>query len=246
MKLQLQLETIPVWDGVKEGSECFLCTLMKKAEEDGIRYYLSSAVMTPEVRVEMNRHGFCPHHSALLAEAGKPQSLALAMDTYYEENKRIFSPLMERIKAAGNGRKAIKAASAFFEAVHEREAGCLICSRMDERLLRYAYTIASLWRDDQDFRAALNASKGLCLHHTEAVMRVAEEALSGDDLASFCRDMIILLEKNLARVQHDDWWMTQKYKSENKDKPWNGAEDAHKRAVLKLIGEGRVIDPVKK
>ena len=168
------------------------------------------------------------------------------MDTYYEENKRIFSPLMEKIKAAGNGRKAIKAASAFFEAVHEREAGCLICSRMDERLLRYAYTIASLWRDDQDFRAALNASKGLCLHHTEAVMRVAEEALSGDDLASFCRDMIILLEKNLARVQHDDWWMTQKYKSENKDKPWNGAEDAHKRAVLKLIGEGRVIDPVKK
>ena len=121
MKLQLQLETIPVWDGVKEGSECFLCTLMKKAEEDGIRYYLSSAVMTPEVRVEMNRHGFCPHHSALLAEAGKPQSLALAMDTYYEENKRIFSPLMEKIKAAGNGRKAVKAASAFFDAVHERE-----------------------------------------------------------------------------------------------------------------------------
>ena len=76
-------------------------------------------------------------------------------------------------------------------------------------------------------------------------MKVAEEALSGDDLAAFCRDMIILLEKNLGRVQHDDWWMTQKYKSENKDKPWNGAEDAHKRAVLKLIGEGRVIDPVR-
>ena len=87
--MKIQLETIPVWDGVKEGSECFICTLMKKAEEDGIRYYLSSAVMTPEVRVEMNRHGFCPHHSALLAEAGKPQSLALAMDTYYEENKRV-------------------------------------------------------------------------------------------------------------------------------------------------------------
>ena len=38
--------------------------------------------------------------------------------------------------------------------------------------------------------------------------------------------------------------MTQKYKGENYDKPWNGCEDAHKRAVLKLIGEANVIDPL--
>ena len=246
MKLQLQLETIPVWDGLKEDSECFLCSLMKKAEEDGIRYYLSSAVMTPEVRVEMNRYGFCPHHSALLAEGGKPQSLALAMDTYYEENKRIFTPLIEKIQGAGNARKAEKAAEALFEAAHSREKGCLICSRMEERLLRYCYTVASLWRDDQDFRKALNESKGFCLHHTEALIKTAKEALSGDDLGGFIKDMAVLLQKNLDRVQHDDWWMTQKYKSENKDKPWNGAEDAQKRAVYKLIGEGRVLDPVRK
>ncbi len=246
MRLQLQLETIPVWDGVKEGSECFLCSLMKKAEEDGVRYYLSSAVMTPEVRVEMNKHGFCPHHSAMLAESGKPQSLALAMDTYYDENKKVFQPHISRILEAGNARKAMKAAEGLFEAAHEREKGCLICSRMDERLLRYCYTVASLWSTDQDFRTALESSKGFCLHHTEALIHTAAEALSGDDLMGFCKSMAELLQKNLDRVQHDDWWMTQKYKSENKDKPWNGAEDAQKRAVYKLIGEGRVIDPVRK
>ncbi len=246
MKLQLQLETIPVWDGVKEGSECFLCSLMKQAEADGVRYYLSSAVMTPEVRVEMNRHGFCPHHLSMLAESGKPQSLALAMDTYYDENKRIFTPLIERVMSAGNARKAEKAAESLFEAAYEREKGCLICSRMDERLLRYTYTVASLWRDDHDFRQALEESKGFCLHHTEALIRTASEVLSGDDLRDYCKAIVSLLQKNLDRVQHDDWWMTQKYKSENKDKPWNGAEDAQKRAVYKLIGEGRVIDPVKK
>ena len=104
MRLQLQLETIPVWDGVKEGSECFLCSLMKKAEEDGVRYYLSSAVMTPEVRVEMNKHGFCPHHSAMLAQSGKPQSLALAMDTYYDENKiNAYSDGVFRLNLPGVG-----------------------------------------------------------------------------------------------------------------------------------------------
>ena len=190
MKLQLQLETIPVWDGVKEGSECFLCTLMKKAEEDGIRYYLSSAVMTPEVRVEMNEHGFCPHHSALLAEGGKPQALALAMDTYYDENKRLFAPLYGKVMDAGNARKAEKAAAALFEETHRRESGCLVCSRMEERLLRYAYTVASLWRDDQDFCKALEDSKGFCLHHTESLIRIAPEALSGDDLRDFIKAMV--------------------------------------------------------
>ena len=219
---------------------------MKKAEEDSVRYYLSSAVMTPEVRVEMNKHGFCPHHLHLLAEGGKPQSLALAMDTYYDENKSIFAPLMDKVDNSSNARKTLKAAEAFFEAAHAREQGCLICSRMEERLVRYCYTVASLWATDPDFKKALEDSKGFCLHHTEELVKVADKALSGDELAGFVKTVIAMLGKNLDRVQHDDWWMTQKYKSENKDKPWNGAEDAQKRAVYKLIGESRVIDPLKK
>ena len=118
--MKIQLETIPVWDGVKEGSECFICTLMKKAEEDGIRYYLSSAVMTPEVRVETNTHGFCSHHFSMLAEGGKPQSLALVMDTFYEESKRILSPYADKVHSASSARKAEKAINAYFNAYHEK------------------------------------------------------------------------------------------------------------------------------
>ena len=242
--MKIQLETIPVWDGVREGSECFICSLMKKAEEDAVRYYLSSAVMTPEVRVETNRDGFCSHHFSLLAEGGKPQSLALVMDTYYEESKGIYAKGFERIQDASSPRKLEKAVSSFFSSVHEREKGCLICSRMEERLVRYCYTVAALWKEDAEFRKALEESKGFCMHHTEELYRVAKEALSGDDLMQYGKFLFSLLERSLDRVQHDDWWMTQKYKSENKDKPWNGCEDAQKRAVYKLIGEGRVIDPV--
>lgn len=244
--MKIQLETIPVWDGLKSGSECFLCSLMNDAESDGVRYYLSSAVMTPEVRVEMNREGFCPHHMDLLAKAGKPQALALFMDTYYEENRSSYSSLFQAIADARNSRKAMKAVSQFEDAAASREKGCLICSRMNDRLVRYCYTIASLWKEDGEFRKALLDSKGFCLHHTLEIARIAPEALSGDDLCLFIKDLFSLLSRNLDRVQHDDWWMTQKYKSENKDKSWDGCEDAHKRAVYKLVGEGRVIDPVKK
>lgn len=243
--MKIQLETIPVWEGVKEGSECFICSLMRQAEADGVRFYLSSACMTPEIRVSTNTHGFCPHHMSMLAEGGNPQSLALTLDTYYEENKRILYPDLEKACAAGNARKAMRSAEEFFHKAHEREAGCLICSRMDDRLMRYAYTVAALWKEDSDFRKALGESKGFCLHHTEALVHIAPEALSGNDLAEYIAFILKLLRDNLDRVQHDDWWMTQKYKSENKDKPWDGCEDAQRRAAYKLVGQARVIDPVK-
>ena len=243
--MKIVLETIPVWDGLNSDSECFLCSLMQEAEHDALSYYLSSAVMTPEVRVETNTYGFCPEHMRQLAQANKPQVLALVMDTYYDENKKTYKPDLEKIINVSKPRQALKAIESFREDVASREKGCLICSRMDDRLYRYCYTIAALFEQDSDFKVKLSQSKGFCLHHTLELARVAEEALSGNTLVEFYSTIFSLLDKNLDRVQHDDWWMTQKYKSENKDKPWNGCEDAQKRAVYKLVGLSPVIDPVK-
>lgn len=243
--MKIVLETIPVWDGLKEDSECFLCSLMKRAESDAIGYYLSSAVMTPEVRVETNTYGFCPHHMRKLAEANKPQVLALIMDTYYDENKKSFNPAFDKIASAKKAKQAEKAIKEFVDAYNDREKGCLVCTRMNDRLYRYCFTIAALFEQDADFRKALSLSKGFCVHHTLELARVASDAISGDSLLEFYKTIFSLLERNLERVQKDDWWMTQKYKSENKDKPWNGCEDAQKRAVYKLVGEADVIDPLK-
>lgn len=243
--MKIVLETIPVWDGLKENSECFLCSLMKRAESDAIGYYLSSAVMTPEVRVETNTYGFCPHHHRKLAEANKPQVLALIMDTYYDENKKSFSSPFEKIASAKKAKNAEKAIREFSEAYMGREKGCLVCTRMNDRLYRYCFTIAALFEQDADFRKALSESKGFCVHHTLELAKVAGDAIGGDSLLEFYKTIFSLLERNLERVQKDDWWMTQKYKSENKDKPWNGCEDAQKRAVYKLVGEADVIDPLK-
>jgi len=63
-------------------------------------------------------------------------------------------------------------------------------------------------------------------------------------LAQFVHDLTQTEVLNLDRIANDVHWMTQKYKSENMDKPWNGCEDAHKRGVDKMTGRHRVIDPV--
>ena len=242
--MKIVLETIPVWDAFRSEDECPLCSLMEKAEGDAVSYYLSSAIMTPEVRVETNEKGFCPHHFTLLSEGGKPQSLALLMDTFYDTDKSLYAPHFKAISSASNPRKVAKAIAAFQEEVEKREKGCLICTRMNDRKERYLFTIASLWESDSEFRSFFNSSKGLCLHHTLLLSEMAPEALKGDSLLSFQKELFALLERNLERVKNDDWWMTQKYKSENKDKPWNGAEDAHRRAVQKIIGKARVLDPI--
>ena len=241
--MKIQLETIPVWDGVKSGDECFLCSLMERAEKDAVSYYLSSAIMTPEVRVQTNHTGFCPHHLELLAEGGKAQSLALVMDTYYEELLSVLSPSIDRIVESDSRRRSLKALKQFDEKASKREHGCLVCSRMKEREDRYAYTVASLWNEDGEFRNALSSSKGFCIHHTRIIASFADQALPSDRVPAFLSDLFTLLRSNLERVKHDAWYLTQMYKSENRGKSWEGCEDAHRRAALKLSGVSRVLDP---
>ncbi len=236
------LETIPVWDGIRSGSECFICDLMKSAEEDSLKYYLGPAVMVPEIRVQINRTGFCSKHFLDLSAMNKAQPLSLVLDTYYGESKELYAPLFERIADSSNARKALKNFERLEEAIESREKGCLVCQHMEKRLDRYCSTVAALFESDPDFRKALTESKGFCTHHTIQLVHYAPDVLKGDALADFIKCVSSLLERNLERVQKDVVWMTQKYKSENRDKSWNGCEDAHHRGTEKIVGLGRLID----
>ena len=122
--------------------------------------------------------------------------------------------------------------------------GCLICSRMNDRLYRYSYTVAALFEEDPEFKEELKRSKGFCMHHTRVLYETASDAIKGDVLLEYYKTLADLLRKNLERVQADDYYLTQKYKSENKDKPWNGCEDAAKRAVQPGVGHKRTITAV--
>jgi hypothetical protein len=60
--MKYKLETIPVWDALKEDSECLLCFLEEKIEDYYLNYYLGSSVMNRETRVKLNQKGFCSDH----------------------------------------------------------------------------------------------------------------------------------------------------------------------------------------
>ena len=115
---------------------------------------------------------------------------------------------------------------------------------MDARLQRYAYTVVPLWHPDSEFRQEFTSGKGVCLHHVKHLLAMASKVLDAKETQLFGCELGVLVERNLQRLEREVWWMTQKYKSENMDKPWNGCEDAHKRGVDKMTGRHRVIDPV--
>ena len=235
MKIDYQLETIPVWDGVQSNSECFLCDLMEEAQADGLRFYLGASVMNPETRVQVNEVGFCPEHSAMLVESGKPNSMAVLWETHLERTAGDIQSVFQTLRT-GNRKGVAK----LNEVLSAREKGCLICSKMNDRLKRYCFTTVHMWGHENGFRDALMAGKGFCLHHLSDIMDMASDMLSPREFKAFCNDICDLESKRLERSAADLKYMKEQYRGENINRPWNGCEDAQKRAVYTEIGKGRI------
>ncbi len=236
MANKYQLETIPVWDGIKSGSECFICDLMQQAERDSLDFYLGSSVMNPETRVRVNSIGFCPEHTAKLVESGHPNSMAVLWESHLERTRNEIAKTLVELESPRNLKKTVANLDSILAG---REKGCLICQRMEDRLDRYCFTIPYLWGQDPEFRKAFEQSKGFCLHHMAHILRMSLDALDSKQQKLFAQSMSALMQENLKRTADDLVYMIEHYKSENRDKPWNGCEDAQIRAVYKEIGKGR-------
>ena len=237
--MKYKLETIPVWDALQESGDCLLCHLMEAAEQRYIEYYLGASVMNPETRVRVNDTGFCPDHYRALANAGKPNSMALIAHTHLEETERRLKADLDALAAGGRAAKTGKLIERIRMTVALRDSGCLICSSKAETLKRYAYTFSHLWYHDNEFRSLFTASKGLCLHHFPAVLAMGREALKPSEVREFYSGMAGKMQHDITATLDDVHWMTQMYKSENRDKDWRGCQNAQLRAVNREIGRCR-------
>ncbi len=127
--MKYELETIPVWDAYHAQSECPLCLLLRKAEQDFVRFYVGHSVMVPEMRVQVNDTGFCPAHFPMLLEGGNRLGLALITHTHVGELRRK----LERRLGSGKAGAALKREIAGFGTfLTEQIERCLICERLDD------------------------------------------------------------------------------------------------------------------
>lgn len=246
--MKYELETIPVWDAFKSDCECPICQLRDKAEETYLKFFLGNSVMVPEMRVKVNKTGFCSEHYQKLLLKRSPHYLGLMMHTHFkqyrEELDKKFSLLekvadsaSKKLKTPLKDKKMSDNLNPVAEFITNKESECMICERIDYTLKRYAFTTIYLWKKDNDFKDFFNISKGFCLPHQSLILSMADEMLSGVELGSFTKDLIKIQKANLLRLEEEILYFTQKFSQENDDKPWNGTKDAHYRLIQKISGK---------
>ena len=91
-------------------------------------------------------------------------------------------------------------------------------------------------KTDASFRKAFAESKGVCLPDMAMLMEMAEEALSGDSLNDFLRDLCAAVQKSMEKMEKDIEGFTLKFDYRNADKPWGDSRGSLERVVNKLQG----------
>ena len=244
--MKQHIDTIPVWDAYRKDCECPLCAIFQKNEEEYVDNFLGASVMEPSRRVEVNEKGFCHKHFRLMFDAGNRLGLALMTHTYMKETIKKLQENAKKVSEAAQGeakknilmrvgRKNADIQSAAAE-VTELSRRCIMCERLDTAMERYIYTLLYMWKHESEFRKAFAASKGLCMEHYASVLTMAQDHLSGKELAEFVDTLTKIQLDNLDRVEKDLEWFTLKFDYRNKDKPWGNSQDAVERSINKMRG----------
>lgn len=244
--MKYHIDTIPVWDAMKEESECPLCALRRKTERLLVDRSLGASVMSPDTRIRVNERGFCSRHQAMMYDF--PGGNRLGHGLMMLSHLQSLRPRVE--KAARNsaqGTSGAGALSRLFKAGKAEAAAadspldalaatCLLCEEMRQQSDRQTASLLHLWKTEKAFRDAFLASKGLCVPDTAHALKMAEELLSGESLKDFKTAATRLLNENLKRLEEELEWFTLKFDYRNADKPWGNSRDALERTVNKLRG----------
>ena len=87
--MKYHIDTIPVWDAYKRGSECPLCDIKQHNEQEYLDVFMGASVMEPSRRVEVNERGFCARHLHLMFGNGKIKEADAAYHWGYWANNEL-------------------------------------------------------------------------------------------------------------------------------------------------------------
>lgn len=235
-----QIDTIPVNEAYESGDECPFCYLERQVEQKAIRYALGpgASYMEPEVRGVTDSQGFCRQHFKKLYDYGNSLGNALVMQTYLiglrkELEQQLTS--FELPPKKGLFAKKPEGELPLLQWVRQKNSTCFLCSKISYNMRRYYATFFHLTKD-AEFRAKVEGSKGLCMHHFEKLLEAAEEFLPNGQREWFYSTIADLMRDNLGRIQEDVDWFVDKFDYRNASAPWKNSKDAVSRTMQKLKG----------
>lgn len=220
--------TIPINEAMDKHEGCPLCSLRAKLEEDNLKYALGAAMMEPDVRIEMNRLGFCSKHFDDMFSAKNKLALALILESHLDEVGALFpAPDPEP------GRKKKKPAKGADEAdsVSELAESCFICSRIKGTARRYYSNFVYLWDKDPAFRVKLAGQPFICVTDAAGILRAGKAELKPSSYAELKDALNVLVGSYIASIRADVTKYCQSFDYRNADKPLGEEKNAVEKAI---------------
>ncbi len=220
--------TIPINEAMDRYDGCPLCHLRAKLEEDNLKYALGAAMMEPDVRIEMNRLGFCPRHFDDMFAAKNKLALALILESHLDEVSALF-PQPE----PDTGKKRKKPPKGADEAddVTRLADSCFICSRIKGTVRRYYSNFVYLWDSDTAFREKMASQPFICVTDAAGILRAAKAELKPVSYAELKDALNILVGKHIASVKSDVTKYCQSFDYRNADKPLGEEKNSVEKAI---------------
>lgn len=226
-----KIYTIPINEAIDSDSECPFCLIEKKLERESIEYTLGAAMMEPDYRTLCNEKGFCKTHASMLFNEPNKLSLALILDSQLEVFRKKYDAEENKLSRKKGLFKKPDAQPVFSNL---GKHSCVVCDKINSTVNRYGEVFFYMWKNDDDFRKKVLASKGFCMPHLYFLSEMCEKHLS--DPESFIKPMYEKQKKELLRIQEEIHLFTLKFDYRNKDLPWGNAKDAPLRTLEKNVG----------
>lgn len=230
-----KLYTIPVNDAFDKNSECPICSMYKKLEDDSIDFMMGPSYMEDDIRMETDKLGFCTPHMRMLAVQKNRLGLALILKTHLDRQYREASELKAKpMKASSFLKKAEENALSAW--AKEKVASCYVCRRIAITFPHYIDTTIQLYKKDAAFREKYKNSRGFCQEHFGLLLSEGQRILKDQEFQEFKDTTIALYLDNIKRLSEELDWFTDKFDYRYKDAPWKNSRDAIERAVVKTNG----------
>lgn len=185
--------TIPIDEVLEPKCGCPICRMRDTLEERALEYTMGAAMMEPDVRIEMNRLGFCERHLGEMLQRKNRLSVALILQSHLGE-------LQEGVLQA---KAPLLGADKRSQRLQQVEAGCFVCHRIEESLSRMVDTILNLWHTEPDFKGKFIGQESLCLPHYTRLFLAAGNKLKKAELKAFQEVIGVLAANALDPIKAD-------------------------------------------
>ena len=206
------------------GNDCPLCRIRNIQEKRLAEQYLNESVMDDFQRRMVNEKGFCLHHTQMLL--ARPNKLSVAL-----QHITRLTALKGKLEITADPKRAAKMAETF---LHCKDT-CVICDGVEVNMIRYYKTVAEMFLAEKDFKQTLQNTDGFCLEHFGSLLRYA--SFAGRRKNDCIYTLTSLEKKSMEKLLTDLQRFAAKHDYRNADLPWEGAEKALERSVVKLHGE---------